>query len=115
MLAEVFEAELHVLLLYTTSVEDIKKLVDDYGKDTVKFLKNKGVRYHVASRKGNNITTMTLDYAREAEANLIIVMTEQEIKTSNLWMGTYARQMINHSEVPVLSVKPKEFIESMKE
>lgn len=114
-LAEVFDAELHVLSLYTTNVDDIKKLVDSYTKDTEKFLQSKGVKYQTTQREGNNITNMTLDYASEIDANLIIVMTEQEIKASNLWMGTYARQMINHSEIPVLSVKPKEFVESMQD
>jgi nucleotide-binding universal stress UspA family protein len=113
-LAEVFDAQIHVLSLFSTSVEDIRKLVDSYSKDTIKYLKNRGVDYKLAEMEGSNITNMTLEYAREVEANLIVIMTEQEIKTSNLWMGTYARQMINHSEFPVLSIKPKAFIESMQ-
>jgi nucleotide-binding universal stress UspA family protein len=113
-LAEVFDAQIHVLSLFSTSVEDIRKLVESYSKDTIKYLKNRGVNYLLAEKEGSNITNMTLEYAREVEANLIVIMTEQEIKTSNLWMGTYARQMINHSEFPVLSIKPKAFIESMQ-
>lgn len=114
-LAEKFDAEVHVLTLYSTNVEELRKLVDSYVRDATKYLEKRGIKYTIAEREGNNITNMTLEYAREVNANLIVVMTEQEIKTSNLWMGTYARQMINHSEYPVLSIKPQEFINSMNQ
>lgn len=110
--AKVFDAEVHVLALYTSSIDDMKRIVDSYAKETIKYLQDSGVKCALVEREGSNITNMTLDYAHEVDANLIVIMTEQEIKTVNLWMGTYARQMINHSKIPVLSVKPKEFIKS---
>lgn len=112
--AKVFDAEIHIVGLYSSEVEDIRKLVNSYLEDTVNYFQSQGVKYKIAYKECNNITNMTLDYAREIDANLIIIMTEQEIKTANLWMGPYARQMINHAEIPVLSVKPQEFIDSMK-
>lgn len=112
--AKVFDAEVHVVGLYSSEVEDIRKLVDSYLDDTIKYLKEQQIKYQVAYKECNNITNKTLEYAKEIDANLIVIMTEQEIKTANLWMGPYARQMINHAEIPVLSVKPQEFIDSMK-
>lgn len=53
-----------------------------------------------------NITLSTLDHARKVNADLIIIMTEQE--PSGLFMGPYAQQMINQSEIPVMSIRPKE-------
>ena len=112
--AKVFDAEVHVVGLYSSEVEDIRKLVDSYLDDTITYLKEQGIKYQLAYKECNNITNKTLEYAKEIDANLIVIMTEQEIKTANLWMGPYARQMINHAEIPVLSVKPQEFIDSMK-
>jgi hypothetical protein len=40
-------------------------------------------------------------------------MTEQNWALSNLFMGSYARQMINNSYIPVLSVTPKEVINAV--
>jgi len=34
-------------------------------------------------------------------------MTEQESATSNLLLGNYAQQMVNHSPIPVLSIRSK--------
>ncbi len=56
---------------------------------------------------GKNLTTLTLDYARKIDADLIVIMTEQE-STSGFLAGPYSQQMINQSNIPIMSVKPKE-------
>ena len=40
-------------------------------------------------------------------------MTEQEISAKNLLLGPYAQQMVNHSPMPVLSIHPKDLLESL--
>lgn len=115
LLARHFDSDVHLLSLYSSSVKDIQKLVESYTEETRNYLDTENVTCFTAERKGNNITNMTLDYAREVDADLIVIMTEQEIKPTNLWMGTYARQMVNHSEIPVLSIKPKELVSSLRE
>ncbi|MEA3504085.1 MAG: universal stress protein [Bacteroidota bacterium] len=112
-LAKKFDAEIHVLSLYTTKVEEIRMLVDSYSKQTVKYAESEGVKCILTNVYGGNITNLTLDYADEISADLIVIMTEQEISTMNLWMGTYAKQMVNHSKIPVLSIKPKELIKTL--
>jgi len=57
--------------------------------------------------EADNITEATIEYAKKIDANLISIMTEQETKTSNLWLGPYASQMVNHSPIPVLSIHPE--------
>ncbi len=37
-------------------------------------------------------------------------MTEQETTTANIFLGPYAQQMVNHSPVPVLSMRAKELV-----
>lgn len=115
LLARHFDSDVHVLSLYSSGVKDIQKMVNSYTEETINYLENENVTCFSAKREGNNITTMTLNYAREADADLIVIMTEQEIKATNLWMGPYARQMVNHSEIPVLSIKPKELVSSLRE
>ncbi|MFA5194156.1 MAG: universal stress protein, partial [Bacteroidales bacterium] len=55
-----------------------------------------------------NITSATIKYAEQIDADLIIIMTEQEEELSNIWLGPYAQQMVNNSPIPVMSVHPKE-------
>jgi hypothetical protein len=45
-----------------------------------------------------------LEYAREIDASMILVMTHQEGYTHDNYIGAFAHHIINHSEVPVLSL-----------
>jgi nucleotide-binding universal stress UspA family protein len=44
------------------------------------------------------------------DADLIAIMTEQETTTANIFLGPYAQQMVNHSPIPVLSMRAKELL-----
>lgn len=56
--------------------------------------------------KGNNQATMTLDYAKQMNTSLIVIMTDQDENISGRLLGTYAQQIVNHSIIPVMSVQP---------
>ncbi|MCF8217875.1 MAG: universal stress protein [Bacteroidales bacterium] len=106
-LAKLFEAEVVVLGVYTTMGTAVKMLVNGYVDQTAKYMEENNVKYSVDSREAGNITDTTIEYAREVNADMIAIMTEQETTTANLLLGPYAQQMVNHSPIPVLSVRPK--------
>ena len=108
--AQIFDAELHVLALYSTTIAAVRYKVDNYSKQVKSFLENEKVNFKMASIEADNITNATIDYAKEIDADLITIMTEQETTTANLFLGAYAQQMVNHSPVPVLSLHAKEYI-----
>jgi len=112
-LANAFGAEVHVLAVYTTSVEDVRRLVLSYAKQAAKYLKDKGLKHQVIETESENLTTTTIQYAQKIDANLISIMTEQEKTALNVWIGPYAQQMVHHSPIPVLSLHPKEILISM--
>jgi nucleotide-binding universal stress UspA family protein len=47
-----------------------------------------------------------LDYSKEVDADLIIVMTHQEGRIRDYYIGAFAHHIINESEIPVLSLTP---------
>jgi nucleotide-binding universal stress UspA family protein len=108
-LAGIFDAEIHLVSLYTTGIESIQCIVDSYTKQVKKFLEGANIKVVLASMRVDNIALATIDYAEKVDANLISIMTEQETATSNLWLGPYATQTVNHSSIPVLSIHPKDF------
>ena len=55
-----------------------------------------------------NLTVTTLEYADEIDADLIVIMTEQESSLTSFLLGNYAQQMLTLSSRPVLSVRPEE-------
>lgn len=108
--AQLFDSEIHLLSLYSTSLRSVQRRVDNYAKQVVDYLKERKVRYVSEIKESENITRTTIDYAEVVGANLIAIMTEQETTTANLFLGPYAQQMVNHSPIPVLSMRSKELI-----
>ena len=112
-LALMFDAEVHLLTLFTTTVENVRRTIRSYTKQAVKYLKEHEVKYVNVEMDSENISTSAVEYAQSVDANLIAIMTEQEKSAANLWLGPYAQQMVHHSPIPVLSIHPKELLISM--
>lgn len=112
-LAKLFDAEVHILATYTTTVENVRGTVMSYAKQSAKYFKEHDVKHFILETESDNIATSTMEYARQSDANLISIMTEQEKAASNLWLGPYAQQMVHHSPIPVLSIHPMEILISM--
>ncbi len=55
-----------------------------------------------------NLTVSTLEYADSINADLIVIMTEQEKALSDWFIGTYAQQMLHLSKRPILSMRPEQ-------
>ena len=109
-LAQLFNSEIHILSLYSTSLKSVHKRVDNYAKQVMDYLHERKVKYVSVVKESENITRTTIDYAESESADLIAIMTEQETTTANIFLGPYAQQMVNHSPVPVLSMRSKELV-----
>ncbi len=109
-MAKIFNAEVHVLRVYTSKVQAVIRKVDSYAEQVVKHLEEENIKYVLESVQADNLTDSTIEYALKINANLISIMTEQETKAANLLLGPYAQQMVNHSPIPVLSIHPKELL-----
>lgn len=107
LLAKYFDAEIHILGVHTSTADSIRLRIKSYVTQSETYLKENGVRYRTVYMDAGNLTEAVLDYSKKVNANLISIMTEQETTTSNLWLGPYAAQMVNHSPIPVLSVHLK--------
>jgi nucleotide-binding universal stress UspA family protein len=112
-IAGVFNAEVHLLKVYTSQVQDVIRTVDSYAEQVMKHLEDDKIRFVQESVHADNLTDATIDYALKINANLISIMTEQETTTRNIILGPYAQQMVNHSPIPVLCIHPKEMLVSL--
>lgn len=109
-LAKLHDAEVHILRLYSSKVKPIRQNVDFYASQVARYFEQEGIRHRIESIEVTNLADAMISYAKEVDANLISIMTEQETTTSNLWMGTYAQQVVNHSPIPVLSIHSRELM-----
>lgn len=104
--AKLFQAEIYVLALYSTGISTVQETVNNYAKQVIRFLEEEKIKCHFESLRADNLARAAMDYAAKIDANLVSIMTEQETSASNLWLGPYAQQLINHSPIPVLSIHP---------
>ena len=112
-MAKIFNAEVHILRVYSSSVMAIVRRIDSYAEQVVKHLEEENIRYVLESLQAENLTDSTIEYALKINANLISIMTEQEISAKNILLGPYAQQMLNHSPISVLSIHPKDLLASL--
>jgi len=102
-LAKLFNSKIHIITVTTTSAKSIEEKLHQYADQVAKYIEYHKIPYLIKHLQGDNITDITLDYARSVNADLISIMTEQEKSVSNLLLGSYAHQMINKAYIPVLS------------
>lgn len=105
-LASLFNAEVHVLTLLTTQVEQVRNHVRSYSKQASNYLRKNKVEHTVVEMDVDNLSDAAIEYAQKVDANLISIMTEQEKTATNIFLGPYAQQMVHHSPIPVLSIHP---------
>jgi nucleotide-binding universal stress UspA family protein len=109
--ARVYNSEVHIIM-------EVEK--DDFLEKRVKanlnmvegIMKREGVKYVsklLDDRKyPDHIGKDTLQYADEVNADLIMIMTQKEKGFSEVFLGSYAQQLVNEcSGVPVLCINPK--------
>jgi len=106
-LAKYFGAKIHLLKVYNSQLSIIRRRIDSFGRDAEKCLKDKEIDYVIDEIEADNVASSILKYANETGVDLIAIMTEQNITTANKFLGPYAKQLINGSEVPVLSLRDK--------
>lgn len=108
-LAKIYDSELVILGLYTSSNKDIRSIVNGYVRMVDTFLTKGEVRHcckMVDVQK--NLTLTTLDFAEAISADLIVIMTEQESNLTSFLLGTYAQQMLTLSKIPILTLRPEQ-------
>jgi len=110
-LAKLLCAEVHIMALYRSKIKEVQKEVEKYADQAGKFLANSNVKYSIFTKRVDNIADGIIEFASSINAEMIACMTEQENTTSNIWLGPFAQQLVNHSKIPVLSIHSKELYE----
>ena len=107
-LAQRFDAEVHVVGITSWGAEDIEAKVKAYTHQVYEFLEANKIKVVKEYLEGDNITDVVLEYTKKVDGDLVCIMSEQSLSIANFVLGSYAQQMLNKSQVPVLIVHPKE-------
>jgi nucleotide-binding universal stress UspA family protein len=107
-LAGAYGSHVHVLGLINFKNEERKRKFKIKVEQVEEWLKNHKVTSEIHYVTGENLAKMTMAYSKEADADLVVIMTEQQFPLTGFFMGTWATQVVNHSEIPVMTVHPDE-------
>lgn len=103
-LATMTGAEIHVLATCTSETTEVVMKLTSYSAQVCRYLEEYGATVINEFRKGNNIADMVIGYANEVKGDLIAIMTETETSLNNTFIGSFAQQLVNHSNIPILSM-----------
>jgi len=104
-----FGAKIHLLAIYNTPLNVVRKRIDSIAKEAEKCMKTKKVDYVIKHLEVDNVAPSIVDYSLKNDIDIITIMTDQGTTTANKFLGPYAQQLINNSSVPVMSVRSKEY------
>lgn len=105
-IARLFDAEVHLLAISTNNNKRDLERIKSYSNQSAGFLKSRKVQHKQALVTGDSLPILTLNYANAIEADLIVMMSSA-IDKWNVFLGSYAQQMLNKSKLPLLCVKPR--------
>ncbi len=107
-LALKFNATIHLLEVYNTPINLIRKRIARFSEEATKCLREKNVSFINEKIEADNVAASILRYIEEHNMDLVSIMTDQGTTSANKFLGAYSQQLINNSVIPVLSVRAKE-------
>jgi nucleotide-binding universal stress UspA family protein len=109
-----FNAKIKIVsALWSRNNEDIVTQLRAQLIQVRKFIEERGIEVSaeiIESERGSKtLIPAILEYAhKEGDIDLIMIMTQQEVGWVEFFVGSHATEMIRSSDIPVMSVVPKD-------
>jgi nucleotide-binding universal stress UspA family protein len=105
--ARYYQSTVHILAVREDD-DRLARRVEGLMHQVLAYLQKNGVcvEAHQLVSVDRNFAHATVKFAREKNADLIMIMTQQERHADEFLFGTYAQQIVMTSEVPVMCVTP---------
>jgi nucleotide-binding universal stress UspA family protein len=104
--AKYYDSQVKIVSVITTGKMVHKNKILSYAVQVRDMIFQKGISCTADVVEGDNIPKMIIDYALKKEADLIMIMTQQEKSLKEFFIGSAAEQIIKTSDIPVLSIRP---------
>ncbi len=107
-IARQYSSHITVIGLMRNGNDDYQRKFKIKIEQVQEFLQDHGVSASSTIIQGDDLAKMTLKAATDIDADLLIIMTEQEASITGLILGNYASKIVNGSKIPVMTVRPAE-------
>lgn len=108
--AKMYGADIRIVSVLFTTDEFIVNRLTRQLSQVKGFIEKAGVRCTAEIIKGikgeESLGQIIIDYSNKVEGDLLLIMTQQETEMTDLFVGSAAQEIINKSDVPVLSIVP---------
>lgn len=107
-IAKYFGSTIHI---FTVTEEDefLAHRINNNMKQVNEYITENGIKTTATylTDVPGNFADVTLDFAKNNNADLIVIMTQQERSLSEYIFGSYAQQIVNKSPIPVMAINPR--------
>ncbi|MEP7262879.1 MAG: universal stress protein [Bacteroidota bacterium] len=113
-IARFFSSAVKVISVIDTSDEFLVNKLTRQMDQVTEFISSHQLKVTGELVHGKDIAEEILIYAKKSEADLIMIMTQQELIWTEYFIGTASQEIINNSEIPVCSIRPIERKDTME-
>jgi len=106
-IARLFGASVFIAAIASSRGRKVQDRLSAYVRQVKNYFEQQQIPCSVSFLIGNNLADLTVGYSEEIGADLMVIMSEQEVSMTNLVLGNYAQQVLNKAEIPVLNITPK--------
>ena len=106
--ADLFGAKIHLIGLPDSSEKQELNKFKIKLESVEKIISSDKLPYKTTIVQGENLAQAALNYATKNKCDLIVINTGHESKSTGIFLGAFAQQIVNHSKIPVLSFKHSE-------
>jgi nucleotide-binding universal stress UspA family protein len=107
-MARIYSAHVSIVGLINFTGEDKIRKFKIKVEQVEEYVATHELGYDTRYVEGNDLAMMTMKAAEEADGDLLVIMTEQELPLTGFLLGNYATKIVNGSKIPVLSIHPAE-------
>ncbi len=104
--ANYFGSTINILSVVTSDDEFIMNKLTRQIKQVEEYITKQDVPCTSALIEAKDVVNEVLTYSKKINADLIMIMTQGEMNWTKLFIGSAAQEIINRSEIPVLSINP---------
>lgn len=113
--AKYFGSVIHAVTMNTSSDNYLINRLRLQLTQVKDFIEKEGVEcktQFIFTESGNSeMATGLLDYCHQENADLLMIMTQQETEVIKYFIGSLAKEIIHRCDVPVMSVIPKKLMQ----
>jgi nucleotide-binding universal stress UspA family protein len=105
-LAGFFGSGIYIVSIVESNDEFLMNKLTRQMNQVKEIIESNNISVHTEFVKSSDISEEIINYAEKIDADLIIIMTQQEIYWTEMFIGFAAQEIINNSNIPVLTIRP---------